>query len=189
MGDHATYYTISGESAERKWPKRTNGLQWCRQFFGTAWGDHHWGTRLGRTYLGTDCANICNVKLRNLRIGFGYVVPLSWQDPVQYHYRDSNFTIAIIAISILSLSTTDNPPTLCKPRGASQRGSPCPQRPCWGWRDLPTECTVRARTDCRPRPLDVAPVWWRKETKMELTAISEVVHTQEYMKWSLLMNS
>ena len=32
--------------------------------------------------------------------------PLSWQGPMHFHYRDSKITIAIIAISILSLSTT-----------------------------------------------------------------------------------
>ena len=74
---------------------RTNRLQW--QSFGTAWGDHHWGTRLGRMSLGTDCANICNVKLR---IRVGYVVPrcldpLSWQGPVQYHYRKSVIVILL----------------------------------------------------------------------------------------------
>ena len=96
---------------ERKWPKRTNRLQWPS--LGTAWGDHHWAMRLGWTSLGTDFANICTNKLRNLRIRVGYLVPLclvplSWQGRVQYHYRDSNFTITIIAISILSLSTSIN---------------------------------------------------------------------------------
>ena len=32
--------------------------------------------------------------------------PLSWQGPMHFHYRDSNFTIAITAKSILSLSTS-----------------------------------------------------------------------------------
>ena len=32
--------------------------------------------------------------------------PLSWQGPMHIRYRDSEITIAIIAISILSLSTT-----------------------------------------------------------------------------------
>ena len=69
--------------------------------------------RLGWTSFGTDFANLCTNKLRNLRIRAGYVVPLCLvpllcQGPVQYHYRDSNFTITIIAISILSLSTSIN---------------------------------------------------------------------------------
>ena len=39
-------------------------------------------------------------------------VPLSWQGPMHFHYRDSKITIAIIAIAILSLSTTKHPFTL-----------------------------------------------------------------------------
>ena len=44
--------------------------------------------------------------------GVGYMqfplltVPQSWQGPMHFHYRDSKITMAIIAISILSLSTT-----------------------------------------------------------------------------------
>ena len=33
-------------------------------------------------------------------------VPLPWQGPMDFHYRESKITIAIIAITILSLSTS-----------------------------------------------------------------------------------
>ena len=39
--------------------------------------------------------------------------PLSWQGPMHFHYRNSKITITIIAISILSLSTTDHMKLLC----------------------------------------------------------------------------
>ena len=39
--------------------------------------------------------------------------PLLWQGPMHFHYRDSNFTIAIITISILSLSTTQDVLSFC----------------------------------------------------------------------------
>ena len=51
--------------------------------------------------------------LESSRLGVGYMqfplltAPLSWLDPMHFHYRDSKITIAIIAISILSLSTND----------------------------------------------------------------------------------
>ena len=49
--------------------------------------------------------------LESSRLGVGYIQlplltdPLSWQGPMHFYYRNSNFTIAIITISILSLST------------------------------------------------------------------------------------
>ena len=50
--------------------------------------------------------------LESSRLGVGYMqfplltAPLSWQGPMHFHYRDSKITIAIIAIWILSLSTS-----------------------------------------------------------------------------------
>ena len=53
--------------------------------------------------------------LESSRLGVVYMqfplltAPLSWQGPMHFHYRDSKITIVIIAISILSLSTTYKP--------------------------------------------------------------------------------
>ena len=54
---------------------------------------------------------ISSVNPRKLRLEVGYIQlplltdPLSWQGPMHFHYRNSNFTIVIITISILSHST------------------------------------------------------------------------------------
>ena len=40
---------------------------------------------------------------------------LSWQGAMHFHYRDSNFTIAIIAILILTLSTSSTSPNRTMP--------------------------------------------------------------------------
>ena len=54
---------------------------------------------------------LIDVNPRKLKTGVSYMqfpllkAPLSWQGPMHFHYRDSNFPIAIIAILILSLRT------------------------------------------------------------------------------------
>ena len=61
--------------------------------------------------LGSGKSTIYSVNTRKFATRSWYMqfplltAPLSWQGPMHFHYRDSKITIAIIAISILSLCT------------------------------------------------------------------------------------